>query len=210
MRGPRQLIVVGGGEHARVVVEAARSRPAEWSVQGFLDPLPCEETQARLSLERLGDDREAARFEGAWLVLGIGDPQRRREAVARMPFARWAIVVHERAWVSPSATLAPGTVAMAGAVVNACAYVGEHCVINSGALLEHDVQVAAYVHVGPGAAVGGGASIGAGSQIGLGARIRDHVRVGANAMVGMGAVVLEPVGDGCTVFGVPARERTDG
>ena len=40
------LIVVGGGEHARVVIEAARSQPARWEILGFTDPRPCPETVA--------------------------------------------------------------------------------------------------------------------------------------------------------------------
>ena len=34
----RDLVVLGGGGHARVVIQAAQSRPTEWNVVGYVDP----------------------------------------------------------------------------------------------------------------------------------------------------------------------------
>src|ERR1700676_2242430 len=48
----RDLIVIGGGEHARVVIEAALTVPGQWHVVGFVDPSACEETAARLNVSR--------------------------------------------------------------------------------------------------------------------------------------------------------------
>jgi FlaA1/EpsC-like NDP-sugar epimerase len=70
----QRLFVVGGGEHARVVMEAVRSRPERFALIGFVDPQACEETARRLDVPRLGDDGDAAALcaEGALAVLGVG------------------------------------------------------------------------------------------------------------------------------------------
>lgn len=212
---PLELVLVGGGEHARVVAEAARTRPDLWRLVGFVDPEPCEQTARLLSLPRLGDDedafapgREAALF--AFGMAGVGVSRQRQRVVERYAArgaTAWATVVHERAWVSPTARLASGVFVAAGAVVNAGARIGEHAIVNTGAVVEHDVELGPFVQAGPGVAIGGGASIGAGSYLGLGCRVRDHVSLGRDVLVGMGAVVVADIPGGETVLGVPARAR---
>ena len=209
------LVVIGGGEHARVVAEAAASRPEQWRVIGFVDHQPCPETERRLGLRALASEDEALRETGrAWFVLGIGrirSAPLRRELVTRYSAAgaRWATVVHATAWVSPTATVAPGAVVFAGAVVQTGATLGAHAVVNTSAIIEHDVSVGDFTLVAPGVAIGGGTAIGSDSYLGLGCRIRDHLQIGSGVTVGMGAVVTRSVRDGVTVTGVPARERKD-
>jgi acetyltransferase EpsM len=210
LSGPQELVVIGGGEHARVLLEAALSRPEAWTVLGFVDPSPCEETRDRLSVPRLGDDDDGLRRTGpARFAIGVGSTgpsERRRRIAARYDAAgaRWATVIHATAWVSPSARLAEGVFVSAGASVNSGAVVGRHAVVNTGAVVEHDVVIGEFAQVGPAAAIGGGARIGDGSYVGLGARVRDHVAVGARATVGMGAAVIVAVTDDEIVVGVPA------
>jgi acetyltransferase EpsM len=201
------LVLIGGGEHARVVIEAARTRPELWTVEGFLDPRPCEDTQRRLGVNWLGDDHLR---DDVHYVLGVGEVgvgELRQRILAKYAGARFATIVDARAHVSPTARFEPGAVVFAGAVVHTGAHVGMHALIGTGVIVEHDVTVGNFAQLGPGAVVGGGARIDANSYIGLGARIRDHVMVGAGVMVAMGAVVTANVGAGATVLGVPARAR---
>ena len=212
------LIVLGGGEHARVVIEAARTQPERWVVQGYAAPTSAAGTDVS-DVPWLGDDTAvAARLadlapdEQPWLVLGFGGGESRDALSARVTAtelfggaARWAVVVHSTAWLSPSATLEPGAVILAKAVVNAGARVGRHAIVNSGAVVEHDVEIGEGSHVAPGAVIGGGAKVGAWTFIGLGANLRDHIEVGAGAVVGMGAVVVGSISPGEVVVGVPAR-----
>ena len=213
----RPLAIIGGGEHAVVVLEAARSRPDVWDVVGFTD----RSRQSRLAThqvppEDLGDDDVLARRlqadpdRGPALVLGIGGgtrPGDRAASVERFgPAAEWATIVHASAIVSPSAQLGAGALVGAGAVVQAGAVIGRHAIVNTGAVVEHDVVLGDFTHVGPAVAVGGGTRIGARVFIGLGARIRDHVAIGDDATIGMGAVVVNDVAAGRRVVGVPARD----
>jgi acetyltransferase EpsM len=211
---PRPLILVGGGEHARVVAEAARST-GKWQIVGVADPAGADETVATFGIAHLGDDDDlatrlasASQGDRPWLIVSIGailDGSARGRVAARFEQERWASIVHAAAWVSPTAEVEPGAVVMAGAVVNAGARIGAHAIVNTGAIIEHDVVVGAFARIGPRAIVGGGTVIGVDAMIGLGAAVRDHVSVGAGATVGMGAVVTSAVASGATVVGVPAR-----
>jgi acetyltransferase EpsM len=204
-----RLILIGGGEHARVVAEAAAAMGG-MELVGFVDPEPCDETVRRLGVRRLGDDSALRQHPGAWGVIGIaglGSLVARRRIVERLSPALegWATIIHPRAWVSPTAGVEHGAVIMAGAVIQTGARVGAHCVVNSGAIVEHDVELGAFSHAAPAAVLGGGARVGEGTYLGMGAAVRDHVTIGADALIGMGAVVVTDVAPGCRVLGVPAR-----
>jgi len=212
----RDLIVIGGGEHGRVVIDAALSRPDLWRVIGFLDRQPCEETVSRFGVRRLGtgDDADSivAQHRQGLFALGIGaigNAELREAIVSRFSDAgaQWATVVHRQAAVSPTATVGNGTVVFAQAVINTGARIGSHCVINTGAVVEHDVVIDDFSQIAPGGTLGGGARVGRRTYVGLGSRIRDHVQVGNRAFVGMGSVVTSNVDDGREVIGVPARDR---
>jgi acetyltransferase EpsM len=204
-----RLVLIGGGEHARVVGEAALAADPPFELVGFVDPRPCDETARRLGVARLGDDGALAGLGAVAAVLGVGSVGASpvREAVVERlgrRVATWGVVVHRRAWVSPTAALGPGTVVMAGAVVQSGARIGAHCVVNSGAIVEHDVVLGDHVQLAPGATLGGGARVGRGAFVGMRAAVRDHVTVGARAVVAMGAAVIRDVPDGVRVRGVPA------
>jgi acetyltransferase EpsM len=204
------LIIIGGGGHASVVVEAALSDRRGWRILGFVAPNAESELAGRLDVPYLGDDTTLQDYATASAVLGFGalpPSDARTLALNRLGamVARWATIVHGSAWVSPTATLGEGTVVMAGAVVQTGARVGAHVIVNSGAVVEHDVSLADHVQVAPGAVIGGGTSVGSGVYIGLGASVRDHVEIGAGAIIGMGSCVVKNVSAGSIVMGDRAR-----
>jgi len=194
----RPLVILGAGEHAMVVADAARSGRDAWEVEEFADEAAETALRERIAAAH-GADRPA-------LVIGFGARTTALAAAARFDEdVTWATIVHDTAWVSPSAVLDPGAVVLAGAMVNAGAHVGRHAIVNTGAIIEHDVSLGAFVHVAPGATLGGGTAVGDHAQIGLGAAVRDHVSIGAGAAVGMGAVVVADVPANAVVVGNPAR-----
>lgn len=214
--GPAPLVLIGGGGHGLVVLEAAQL--AEMPVAGYLDDNPAALVSAILidlphpfptppNLGALGDHDA---LTGRHWILAVGDIVHRRKLIngylRRAEVARAArSVVHPTAFVSPSALIGPGVFVGPRAVVHARARVGAHGIVNSAAIIEHDCTLEENVHVGPGAALGGAVHVGRDSLVGLGARVLPGVRIGDGCTVAAGAVVLGNVPDGATVAGVPAR-----
>ncbi|MVT53381.1 acetyltransferase [Bradyrhizobium yuanmingense] len=199
------LIIIGGGEHAFMVYEAALLS-GQFNIIGFLDRQPGTLGDARY----LGTDDVAPNYPDAAFVVGVGTMQAgpaRRQMIGRLQLNRWASVIHPRAFVSPSATIGPGSVIMPGAIVNARSMIGHHCIINSGAVVEHDVRVGHYTHLSPGTVVGGGAEIGDNCFVGLGSRVRDHISIGNDTLIAMGSVVTGSWPLGSVLRGVPAKPR---
>jgi UDP-perosamine 4-acetyltransferase len=202
-----ELILLGGGGHARSVLAALRAQGR--TVRGHLAP---HAGDLGGDCPYLGDDDVLGALDPAAVqfVNGLGSvasPASRRELYERAVALgfRAAQVIHPRAFVDAGAHLGTGAQVLAGAIVNVGATVDENALINSGAIIEHDAVVGAHSHVSPGAVVAGGARIAEGAHVGLGARVIQGVTVGSGSVVGAGAVVIEDVPARSVVVGVPAR-----
>jgi sugar O-acyltransferase (sialic acid O-acetyltransferase NeuD family) len=207
-----KLIIIGGGEHARVAMEAAILLPERWKLIGYIDVKDDKLTEKIFDISRLGDDSSLknilAANPGCRFVCGIGDNDMRRKIVLsfdELDKKNWATIVHPDAYLSPSAKVGPGSVIFSRAVVQTGAIVGMHCIINSGGIVEHDSSIGDFSHIAPAAVMGGTVKVGTGCLVGLGSRIRDHINIGDNVTIGSGSVVVTDIADGETAVGVPAR-----
>ena len=63
------------------------------------------------------------------------------------------VLIHPRAYVSPTASVYAGSVVLPMAVVNTGVTVGRGCIVNIGALIDHDSVLEEGVHLAPGAVV---------------------------------------------------------
>jgi sugar O-acyltransferase (sialic acid O-acetyltransferase NeuD family) len=201
--------IMGFGGHASVVSEACEA--LAWKIEAFF----VEEGLVAASPEPKGRVYMTTRKEVlnpkkvglSKIALGIGNNEARLWWCEKLLQDGFQLppVVHPKAWVSPTATLAAGVFVGAGAVVQAGARIAQAALINSSATVEHHCEIGAGAHIGPGAVLAGLAKVGEKTMVGAGAVIRDRIKVGKNATVGAGAVVVQDVSEGLTVAGVPAK-----
>ena len=202
-----QLVVLGTGGHASVVIDLARA--AGVPVKGCAGPGAPEfgpDFGAHLGNDEALNGLDPARVE---LSVGVGsignsDLRRRLYEKGRALGFTFAKLAHPRAIVAESAALGEGVQVMAGAVVQPFAAIGCNVIINTGAIIEHHCRIGDHALIAPGAVVCGGASVGEEAHIGANSTVLQGRTVGARCMVGAGAVVVNDVADGRQVKGVPA------
>lgn len=202
------LLVIGGGGHAKVVIDVARA--AGFNPVAALDPGTigsfCN------GVEVVGNDDRAPELFVSGLrscVVAIGDNRLRCRIAERLQEIGFALpaLIHPSAVVSPSATIGDGTVVMPLAVVNADAEVGRLVIVNSAAVVEHDCVLRDGSHVAPGTRLGGCVTVGREAMLGIGSAVRPEARVGDYAVVGAGSTVVADVPASCVAVGTPARVR---
>lgn len=203
----RPIVVVGGGGHAKVVIEILLA--AGWRVEGYTDARPGD---AFAGVPWLGGDGTLP----ALLARGVrhahvalGDNALRDRLLAEVEALGFTPgnAVHPGAVVSPTAVLGRGVALMAGAILNAAVSLGDGSIVNTGATVDHDGRIGRAVHIAPGSHLAGTVTVADGALIGVGSIVGRGrpLRIGRNAVVGSGSVVIEDVPDGTTVAGNPAR-----
>jgi sugar O-acyltransferase (sialic acid O-acetyltransferase NeuD family) len=207
-----EVIVLGGGGHARVVAAIAR-RDGALRLIGYTDP---RDRGPLDGLPYLGPDAAiGARPGPSALLLGVGlvanaSERWRLYRALREAGASFVRLVSQRASVASGAVLGEGTVVLDFAAVNPGAILGEACIVNTGAIVEHDCRLGHNVHVSPHATVCGGVTVGDHCLIGAGATLVPGVSVAARSIIGAGAVVTTDLAESGTWFGAPAVRRGEG
>ena len=197
------IIVIGGGGHAKVVIDCIRS--AGDTVAGILDDsLAVGGTVLHIPV--LGKTEDYMHFADKKFIVAIGNNAVRRRLAENMD-VEWYTAVHPRATVSQYAKLGKGSVVMPGAVINAGANIGNHCIINTGAVVEHDNRIGDYVHISPAAPLGGTVAVGDSTHVGIGASVKNNITICGGCTIGAGAVVVKDITECGVYVGVPAHKK---
>lgn len=199
---PRDVIVLGAGGHAKVVISTLRA--AGWQVKAVYDDDPDKIGCQVLGVEIRGSLDSIVGVCNRKAVIAIGDADCRQRLAERFQFD-WITVVHPMAFVDPSAALGEGTVVCAGAIIQPCCRIGSHAIICEVASISHDCDLGDLVHIGPGACLAGNVSVGDHSLVGTGSNIIPGVRIGHRAIVGAGASVITDLPDLVVAIGCPAK-----
>ena len=205
------LVIIGAGDHGRVVADAARA--AGRSVAGFVQPAPPADgtsPQAVGGIPVLGslEDGMGAMAGGDLeFVVALGANSAREAAFARAEAQGWraTTIVHPTATLLGGASLGPGTQVCAGAIIGVDAAIGRDVIVNTAATVDHDGVVGDHAFIGPGAHLAGRVRVGTAAHVGIGAVVREGCTIGDRAYVAAGAVVVRDVPAGMRVAGVPAR-----
>jgi sugar O-acyltransferase (sialic acid O-acetyltransferase NeuD family) len=201
------LILMGSGGHAKVVLEAILARNPDCHVT-ILDDDPGAADRLVLGIKVSGT-REwlSSNAPDVAVALGIGDNG------ARLSLHDWLIangrtvetVIHPSAIVGASVEIDAGAFLAAGSVAIAEAKIGSAAILNTACSVDHDCVIGVGAHIGPGARLCGNVHVGARSMIGVGSAVRPGVRIGSDVILGAGSAVVADIPDGGIYAGCPAR-----
>lgn len=208
----QEIVVIGGGGHARVVLSILAKLP-RFNILGYTD---VDDHGPLLGHPFLGPDSDLAGLAAAHPALNIaigvgqvGHGDRRRDLWTRLagaiPGLLFPAIVSPHAVVNQDVALGDATVVMDGVVVNCGARVGRGAILNTHATIEHDVVLEDWVHIAPGATLSGAVTVGHGSMIGAGATVIEGIRISPETFIGAGSTVIHSITEPGVYAGSPAR-----
>jgi UDP-N-acetylbacillosamine N-acetyltransferase len=206
----RDIVIVGAGGHARVVLDVIR-RTDKFNARGFVDTVNLDRHGTMHDgLPVLGGEEmfEQLFSDGVeYAVVGFGDIPARQRFAERLTLIGYtlATLVHPTAIIANGVSIGAGTVIFAGAIINPGSYIGSNVIINTAATIDHDCVIQDHAHIALGVRLAGHVTVGERSLIGVGAVVRPHIKIANDVTVGAGAAVVDDVPRGVTVVGVPAR-----
>lgn len=143
----KNLLIVGAGQYGMVAMEVAQA-------MSCFDKIDFVDDKSPLAIGKVSDLTLLAQSY-SHAIIAIGNPQIRASIAQQLTLVGLepATLIHPRAYVSPSATLAKGCIVEPMAVVNAAAQIGEFSFICAGAIVNHNAQVGEFCHIDCGALV---------------------------------------------------------
>lgn len=191
----KQIVIVGGGGHAKVVIDAIKSS-GKYAICGLVDPgLKKGDTVCGVGV--LGGDstlpsifKKGVKY--AFIGIGsIGNCSVRKRIYGNLKKIGFdlPVVVHPKAIVARDVKLGEGAFVAAGAVVAPGAIIGKNAILNTSSSVDHDCIIGDFVHVAPGAILSGGIRVGSETHIGTGAKLTQCLKIGDGCIIGAGQTI---------------------
>ena len=206
-----KVVLIGGGGHAKVVIDTIRST-SSFEIAGIIDEqLPIGSKVEEVPV--IGKDQDLQKlFENgidkAFVAIGsLGSSKNRKKLVQSLEEIGFDFpsIVHNSAYMAPSVNLGKGVFVAAGTVLQSGTVVGDHAIINTRSSIDHDCQIGSFTHIAPGCVLSGGVTVGDDSHLGTGSVAIEYRKIGQNCLIGAGSVVVNDLPDGCKAFGNPCK-----
>jgi sugar O-acyltransferase (sialic acid O-acetyltransferase NeuD family) len=196
-----EMIIYGGGGHAKTVLEMAQAIGA-FRIAGIVDDNIAAGTQI-LGVPVLGGREKLAGLlergvslaaNGVGGIIDINVRVRLFELLEELGFGL-PILLHPRATVERSAQVGDGTQVFANAYIGSSALLRPKCMVNTGAIVSHDCEIGSYTHIAPGALLAGHVRVGERTLVGMGVTTAIGIKVGDGVRIGNGAILYADVPD---------------
>jgi sugar O-acyltransferase (sialic acid O-acetyltransferase NeuD family) len=188
-----EIIVVGGGGHAKVVTSILHK--LDYEILGYVDPV---DKGKILGIPYLGNDEELFRAKKkVKMALGIGeitnDDFRKLMVLKFLEHGfSFESIVSPNAVVNKDVYIGEGAVVMDGAIIQPGTSIGSYCIVNTRVSIDHDCVIGDYVHLAPAVTLCGNVSIGSDCMIGSGATIVNDVTISEKQFVKAGSIISQP------------------
>lgn len=189
-----EILLVGGGGHCKALIDVIEAA-GQYTIAGIIDrPELIGEQILGYSVIGCDDDLASLVSRYPYAIVSVGQvrtPDLRKKLFALLDREGYVIptIVSPRAYVSPHASIARGTVIMHDALINAHARVGENCIINTKALVEHDSSVGDHCHISTGTILNGATVVGAGTFVGSNAVSKEGALIAEDSFIKAGSIV---------------------
>ncbi len=194
----KQIIVVGGGGHAKCVA-AVLLRLPQYEVIGFLDD--SKDQTSLLGMPKLGRINPVEKnLTTKYLALGVGH-------VGKTEVRNAIIGSYEKAGYSFETIIAPtvlsnfvahigkGVYIADGVILQPDVVINDYAIISNIACINHDCRVGRNTHICPGVMISGNVTIGEDSLLGTGSSVVHGVSIGSNCIVAAGQTVIKNLHD---------------
>jgi len=204
------LLVWGAGGHALTIADIAQTS-GKYEIIAYIDNVnedrAGQQYRGKLILASLNEAHKLRLTHGSYWVVAIGDCASRLDIARRLENqgARFATLIHPKAYVAPDALIGYGTTVNVGAVVLSDTQVGRHAILGACCSIGHSCVIESGAHIAPGVRLASNIHVKRGAGVGIGATIINDVTIGAFSAIGAGAVVTRDVPEGVVACGMPAR-----
>ena len=155
----KNLLILGAGQYSFVVMETAEA-------MGCFGKIDCLDDNNPRAIGKLSDFSE---LFGAYhcAFVAMGNPQLRLQWLEKLETAGYElpVLIHPKAWVSPTARMMGGCIAEPMAVVHSNAVVKTGCLICAGSIINHNAVVEPGSQIDCGAIVMSNATVPAGTKV---------------------------------------------
>lgn len=212
MKEKREIIIIGTGGHAKLLVDIVEES-GNYKIVGFTSKESEEGTFCGYPL--LGDDSvlvDHLKKGVEYVALGVGafkNNRLRKEIFERTKDLGFkvATLIHPSSTISRSAIIKEGAVIFSGVIINNHVEIGQNTIVATGSTIDHESVVASHVLVSAGVTIGAYTKIEEGVLCALGSKIVSGVQIGKDILIGAGAVVVRDISAKGTYVGIPAKIR---
>lgn len=196
------LIIIGGGGHAKVIIDMAIK--CNNNILGFLDD--DKSVSEIFGYKRLGNISDCVKYsDKTKFIIAIGNNMIRKNIFEKYKL-NFVTLIHPNAVIGLDVTIGEGTVVMAGATINASAKIGKQSIINTSCVVEHDVVVGDFTMLAPHSTVCGFSKIGNNCWLGAGATVNNVLKICDDVTIGSGGVVVKNIGEPGKYAGIPVSK----
>lgn len=155
----KNLLILGAGQYGRVARETA-------DTMGCFERIDFLDDNSPLAIGRLADYERFAQSYGSAFV-AMGNPQLRIQWLNKLDTAGFElpVLIHSKAYVSPSAVIGPGSIVEPMAVVNTEAVIEKGGLICAGCVVNHNARVMAGCQIDCGVAIASNAIVPEGTKV---------------------------------------------
>ncbi|WP_440616719.1 NeuD/PglB/VioB family sugar acetyltransferase [Cysteiniphilum sp. 6C5] len=202
------IVVIGAGGHAKVVVDAILAQ-GKYTIQAVIqdDPIP-ENGKTILGYEVIHSSHLSGKKIDCFIV-AIGCDNTRKEQFLKYKKQGYhaATIIHPQSIIARNVIVSEGSVILAGVIINPDSNIGANVIINTGVIIEHDVSILSHSQLSPGAVVCGGCCVDEKVYIGANSVIRQCIHIVNDSIIGCGASVVCNITESGTYVGVPAKRK---